>query len=429
MSTTNTDWTAITEAVQTMKAGTALPWEDRRSQFVADLPELDAAADYAVAEVLPWLDGMTDEQRAETFRGEEVDTALVNLATEYAPDPEAWYAYVREAGASWNGLAESWDAFSEWFRYYAYEPGFGTYAEDLMADLGGRTNPERLAALAEFGVTLPISDPETPWSAEPEDARTKVTVRHSDGSFTVVSRNYDTGTGSGLSEKRGISTGGTGGDGGDDGDDGRKRKLVNSHEVEEGAPKRRRRSARNALKGADLASATLTVIWRSTGADTQDLDEAQEMGFHQSARLTKPNGATRRVDTLYAFYQEVRDTYTSHTGRTKPMGAFEQDQTFMPPYGGESTHKNDSSITFTDDPGWSGRKLIGVGQWITTYTVEFRWVVRRKSDNQEWTSPIQTHTLTCPYTDGSPQPIIATPDSRQVWNVTFPAPEDEEEDD
>src|SRR5215475_8659564 len=173
MSTTTTDWTAISEAVQTMKSGTGLCREERRSQFVANLPELDAAADYAVSQLLPWLDGMTDEQRAATFRGEEFDTALVNLATEYvppAPDPEQWYAYVREAGPAWDGHAETWDAFSEWFRYYAYEPGFGTYAEDLMADLDGRTNPERLSALAEFGVVLgsAIADPQTPWSEEPE---------------------------------------------------------------------------------------------------------------------------------------------------------------------------------------------------------------------------------------------------------------------
>ena len=426
MSTTTTDWTAITAAVQTMKAGTALPWEDRRSQFVASLPELDAAASHAVAQVLPWLDGMTDEERAATFRGEELDTALVNLASGYAPDPQEWYAYVRETGQSWDGRAESWDQFSEWFRYYAYEPGFGAYAEDLMADLGGRTNPERLAALAEFGVVLPIADPETPWSEEPEDGRVKRGGGRGGGGTSVHSTSKHDSTSTTLGgERGGSSIGGTGGD--DGGDDGRKRELDKTHEKDD-TPIKRRRSGRHST-AADLTDGTLTVTWHRTGDVTQRLDQVQAMGFHQTATLTRPDGSVRPVHNLYAFYQEVRDTFSTHTGETEALGAFEQDKSFKPPYGGESTVRDDESITFTDDPGWSGDTLVGAGQWITSYTIHFRWRVRHHSTDQEWVSPTQTHTLTCPYTDGSPTPIAATPDGTQSWPVTFPPLDEEEEDD
>jgi hypothetical protein len=145
------------------------------------------------------------------------------------------------------------------------------------------------------------------------------------------------------------------------------------------------------------------------------------MGFHQVATLTRPIGSTKRVDNLYAFYQEVRDSKTVHTGETDPLGRLRAGRSFEPPYGGETTQRTDSQITFTDDPGWSGDTLVGIGKWVTNYTIEFRWRVRHRLTDQEWVSPTLTHTLTCPYTDGSPTAITATPDGNQPWTVTFPA--------
>jgi hypothetical protein len=180
-----------------------------------------------------------------------------------------------------------------------------------------------------------------------------------------------------------------------------------------------RRSARNKPRGADLGPGTLEVTWRRTGARTQKLNAAQAMGFRQDAILTRPDGSRKKVDALYAFYQEVRDSYTEHGGSPTEMGPFTQDKTFAPPYGGETTERTDSRITFTDDPGWSGTTLIDVGQWLTSYTVEFRWRVRNRDTQQEWISPTLTYTLTCPYAGGADAPIAATANGQQTWQVTF----------
>jgi hypothetical protein len=286
-----------------------------------------------------------------------------------ATDQPAWLAFVQQSGSTWDGIEETWPIFGEFFRLGALDVDFEDQADDLVDDLEGRTNAERVTILtAQYGVTLSP----TPTRPDPRP-----------GPPIVVSR---------------------------------KRRLEGGVEPE---PKRRR-SGRTAPRGADLSPPTLAVTWRHTGVGIQKLNIAQAMGFHQVAVLTRPDGATTQVAQLYALHQEVRDCFSGHGEKPTNMGLFRQDKTFKPPYGGESTDQTDTQITFTDDPGWSTTSLIAAGQWLTAYAVDFRWRIRNRDTGAEWVSPTITHTLTCPYADGADAAISATPDGQQTWPIVFP---------
>ena len=289
------------------------------------------------------------------------------------PMPTEWLAFVQQRAAEWDGVEETWGLFAQMFRLYALDVDLEDEADALVADLDGLTNGERILILTtRYGVTLApqparrlVDQPVAPPAAQP-------------------------------------------------------RKRERENDVQQQGPPKRQRSERLAPSGADLGPGTLEVTWRRTGATIQKLNADQAMGFHQVATLSRPDGSTKKVEALYAFYQEVCDAYTEHGGKPTKMGPFEQDKTFKPPYGGESTQRSDGQIVFTDDPGWSGTTLIFAGQWLTSYTVSFRWRVVNRHTQKEWVSPTLTYTLTCPYAGGADAPIDATPRGQQTWQITFP---------
>lgn len=191
----------------------------------------------------------------------------------------------------------------------------------------------------------------------------------------------------------------------------------------EGQPERRRSTRNKEDENVDL-DPILKFKSSYEGVSTQKLDEAQSIGFAQEATLTKPSAAKKRVDEYYEFRQEVRDGYES-TDKSKdgsqPLGKkFVQDQTFEPPYEGETTARDKEYITFVDNPGWSTSSKIGAGYWLKWYTVFFRWKVKRKSTGKEWTSPEVKHSVESTYDDGNDAEVKAEVAGNKRWTVKFP---------
>lgn len=198
-----------------------------------------------------------------------------------------------------------------------------------------------------------------------------------------------------------------------------------------GASQPKRRSARLADNpDADLNRPTLSFTSSYRGARTQTLDAEQEFSFPQEATLTRPDGVrSRTAGALYHFRQEVTDSWTlvipddrgTPTRRRDGRG-WAQDGPYQPPYdsrspGKEMIHTTADSITFEDTPGWSTTSKVGVNEWLESYQVSFRWKVRRVGGNTTWTSPVVTHTLTSPYTDGSDRPANVNPAGSRSWQV------------
>ncbi|MBB4907029.1 hypothetical protein [Actinophytocola algeriensis] len=69
-----------------------------------------------------------------------------------AYDESVWTAFVAEYGASWNGEAETWDAFRTWFLYHAEERGVAAPATDFLDYAEGET--DRVAFFARYGVVV-----------------------------------------------------------------------------------------------------------------------------------------------------------------------------------------------------------------------------------------------------------------------------------
>jgi hypothetical protein len=79
-------------------------------------------------------------------------TALVPEDTAAAYDEDAWFAFLAEEGARWDGFAESWPTFREWFVYTAVERGFGPPAQQLVSYVEAAPSPWQ--AMAEYGVQV-----------------------------------------------------------------------------------------------------------------------------------------------------------------------------------------------------------------------------------------------------------------------------------
>ncbi|MFI7680269.1 hypothetical protein [Actinophytocola sp. NPDC049390] len=127
---------------------------------------------------------LADNGGADTVR-KFADEGADNLVREYErllsepePEPEpagnpaaydesVWVAFVAEFGASWNGAAETWDAFRTWFLYHAEERGVAAPATDFLDYAEGES--DRVAFFARYGVTIDVAaSDEAPAEEDPE---------------------------------------------------------------------------------------------------------------------------------------------------------------------------------------------------------------------------------------------------------------------
>jgi len=171
----------------------------------------------------------------------------------------------------------------------------------------------------------------------------------------------------------------------------------------------------------------LTLHFRSSykGVASQQLDKQQQIGFHQTATLFRPENAPQSAAHYYDFRQQVKDSYTYHIpSETKPLdAAFDQDNGFGPPYENETTTVNAGAIRFEDHPGFSlAAASIPEGHWLSRYEVRFRWTVTRhdaEGNGASWTSPEVIHTVECAYNEGEPVQITHHAAGNFNWNVVL----------
>jgi hypothetical protein len=146
-------------------------WETRRTELLEHLGLSDPSQYPLIEPLFQHLDEMTEEDRTNEINSGQIDSVAYELAQQYtvsqdagqaqaapaaAPtyDEQAWQAYLTENGPAWDGTAENWDQFTQWFRYYADERGLGDPATALIDYLTAQSAAERITTLAQYGVTI-----------------------------------------------------------------------------------------------------------------------------------------------------------------------------------------------------------------------------------------------------------------------------------
>jgi hypothetical protein len=191
MSTLDELWAWIYPPLRELTAERAsnpdLSWAELRAHFVQGAGLQEPSDAPLVQDVIGQLELLSDDDRnALLDDGDRLDSFVYELAQRHADaggdqqpqadpaayDENAWQAYLAENGSYWNGEESSWPQFKEWLLYYATENGFGYPATNLVNLLDGQSAPERVAALAQYGVTIhpseQIAEPETDESGTEE---------------------------------------------------------------------------------------------------------------------------------------------------------------------------------------------------------------------------------------------------------------------
>lgn len=79
-------------------------------------------------------------------------------ADEPAYGESAWWAFLAEKGPRWDGTADTWAQFREWFSYTAHESGLQVPADRFLDHLENAEN--RIEVMATYGVEI---DPLVPY--------------------------------------------------------------------------------------------------------------------------------------------------------------------------------------------------------------------------------------------------------------------------
>jgi hypothetical protein len=185
-----------------------------------------------------------------------------------------------------------------------------------------------------------------------------------------------------------------------------------------------RRSTRQASKYKPATNPSLTFRSRYKGEKTQKWDEVQAIGFEQVAQLTWNAGAPYDIANYFELRQYVYDS-AKHAGHDAEVRAWELDGPYHPPYSNAQTQAAKTTITFTDEPGFSSTGISGdnakiaAGEWLESYTVSFYWEVTRIDTGMVWRSPTVTHTVTsAPEEDRSDAPVNAVAAGSKDWVIT-----------
>ncbi|HXC84446.1 MAG TPA: hypothetical protein VNV62_21565, partial [Trebonia sp.] len=144
------------------------PWENRRACFVQTL-ESRGIANHAVMErLLDRLDDSSENDRTSMLTSGQLNSEADELISQYtashdqglaqeaasAYDVDAWYGYLRESCWRWDGSEPAWGPFREWIVYDAGQRGFGMPTKALMDELTADAAAQRVAKLAQYGVTI-----------------------------------------------------------------------------------------------------------------------------------------------------------------------------------------------------------------------------------------------------------------------------------
>lgn len=170
MSTPDAVWEWIRPPLEELKQGytddPGKPWEELRQAFLSELGLQNASQNPVVEQLLEQLDEASEEERNTILGGDELDSLAYEIVQEHTAgdeaagageagyDEQAWQAYLAENGPQWDGTEESWDQFRQWFGYYADQQGLAAPATALLEYLTPQPAAERIAAFAQYGVTI-----------------------------------------------------------------------------------------------------------------------------------------------------------------------------------------------------------------------------------------------------------------------------------
>jgi hypothetical protein len=178
-------WAWLYQPVQDLKAlHTEDPdktWEEHRAVFLERLG-LSAPSNHPVAEELfRHLDELPPEELTRLLGSDELDDVAYRVAAQFAVpqeeaeavvdghDEAAWGDYLRTNGAQWDGTAQSWEQFRDWFHYHAVEAGLGTPAGQFLDYVNEMPIEERIATFGAYGVVIQTAAVAEPAAEETEE--------------------------------------------------------------------------------------------------------------------------------------------------------------------------------------------------------------------------------------------------------------------
>jgi hypothetical protein len=159
MTTAADVWSQVEPALDEVRAeyqrDSRTPWATVREQLSA---ALGSTAEPVRTRLFEWLDAMSDQERVELLTGDQLEgqvSAVLAGVDQESCDESAWWEFLSTNGPTWDGTAESWPAFREWFAYQAGQQRLTAPADELLAYLEPLGAADRVAAFARYGVTLP----------------------------------------------------------------------------------------------------------------------------------------------------------------------------------------------------------------------------------------------------------------------------------
>jgi hypothetical protein len=203
MSTIEDIWAWMRPPLADLKAGEpGQAWAARRESFLRDLGLQEASQHPVAEELFRRLDELPEQERTTMLGGDGIDSVIDEIAGQYAAsqdatpdedpgqfaedpaeeaavaeesaadpgyDEQAWYAFLVESSPSWDGSEGAWAGYRQAFLSAAGQRGFGVPATALVEYLATLGGADRVAALAQYGVTvmLATSPVSSPAAAEP----------------------------------------------------------------------------------------------------------------------------------------------------------------------------------------------------------------------------------------------------------------------
>jgi hypothetical protein len=169
MATADELWAWLGPPVRELRGSAEWTWEDWSARLLA-LLGVNRAEDHPVTEeLLGRLAEMSDDERERVLASDEIEQlayTVVQRQAEAAPtgvpadgagddyDEAAWQQFLIANGPTWDGSAESWPAFREWFLYEADQQGVGRPTTELVEYLDNMAPAERISAFARYGVKI-----------------------------------------------------------------------------------------------------------------------------------------------------------------------------------------------------------------------------------------------------------------------------------
>lgn len=135
-----------------------MTWIERREQFLAELGQPDSQGHPYVRMLIMRLDEMSDEDRDSVLSADEIDRRAYEIIQQAGTftdiaggyDAAAWNGYLIAGVTQWDGSAESWDSFKEWFIYYAVEVGLSEPAHDFVRYVDDMSLDDRIATFVHM---------------------------------------------------------------------------------------------------------------------------------------------------------------------------------------------------------------------------------------------------------------------------------------